>query len=74
MASELTSVGAAVVAAQCVARESRLQFTVPAPRGDGEEQEVFSCHILHGRGCGSAAWVQWQPGQCKMLSLLSPAP
>lgn len=71
MASELASVGAAVVAAQCV-RESR--FIAPAPRGDEEEQEMFSCHILHGCGCGSAAWVQWQPGQCKMLSLLSPAP
>lgn len=56
MASEIMNVGAAVVAAQCVAEESRLHFTAAALRGDEEEEEKFCCHIL--RGCGSAAWVQ----------------
>lgn len=53
-----------------LAQGSRLHFTASALRGDKEKEDIFCCHMLH--GCGSAAWVHWQPGQCKMLiSLLS---
>lgn len=80
MTPEIRSVGAVVVAARSVAQENRLHFSASAQRGGRRRRKKFfavaslaavvvAVAVQH----GYSSRAQWQPGQCKTLSLLPPA-